>query len=62
MDVSDYMFGSILAVSESDVVLSAVLGLAVILMYGLFFNRLFAISYDEVNCPGHGHQRFVYSS
>lgn len=54
MDVSDYMFGSILAVSESDVVLSVVLGLAVILMYGLFFNRLFAISYDEVNAQATG--------
>ena len=54
IDVSGYMFGSILAMTESDVYLSAGLSALVLLMYGLLFNRLFAITYDEVNARATG--------
>ncbi|MCR5228785.1 MAG: metal ABC transporter permease [Solobacterium sp.] len=46
-DVCNYMFGSILAMSRSDVVLSVVLALAVIVLYVIFYHRIFAVTFDE---------------
>ena len=46
-DVCNYMFGSILAMSSSDLYLSIVLGIAVLTLYVLFFNRIFAVTFDE---------------
>lgn len=47
IDVKSYMFGSILSVNESDMLLSILLSCAVIILFILLFNRLFAVSYDE---------------
>ena len=46
-DVCNYMFGSILAMSSSDLYLSIVLSIAVLALYVLFFNRIFAVTIDE---------------
>ena len=46
-DVDSYMFGSILAMDRSDVALSAGLSAAVLLLFVLFYHRLFAITFDE---------------
>ena len=46
-DSYNYMFGSILAMKKSDVILSVLLSLALIAIYGVFYNRLFLISFDE---------------
>jgi len=54
IDVTSYMFGSIIALSKTDVWLSAALSLVVIALYALLFNRLFAITYDEVNARATG--------
>ncbi|MDF2821679.1 MAG: transporter [Clostridiales bacterium] len=47
VDVSDYMFGSIFAISKNDVYLSVALSIAVIILYVLFYNKIFAITFDE---------------
>lgn len=47
IDVYNYMFGSILAMSWSDVVLSVILSIILIIIYIVFYNRLFSITYDE---------------
>ncbi len=47
VDVYNYMFGSILAMSWSDVILSVVLSIILIIVYMIFYNRLFSITYDE---------------
>lgn len=47
IDVNSYMFGSILALQEGDVVLSVISSLAVIILYVLFYNRIFAVTFDE---------------
>ena len=60
IDVSGYMFGSILAMTQTDVWLSAGLSALVLLMYGLMFNRLFAITYDEVNARATGINVIMY--
>ncbi len=46
-DVSHYMFGSILAMTKSDVILSVVLSICVVLVYLLFYDKIFAVTFDE---------------
>ena len=46
-DVSSYMFGSILAMSREDVILSAALSAAVLILFAVFYHKLFAVTFDE---------------
>ncbi|MBQ6811321.1 MAG: metal ABC transporter permease, partial [Firmicutes bacterium] len=46
-DVYGYMFGSILAMSNSDVVLSIILSVVVLLLFVLFYHKIFAVTFDE---------------
>lgn len=46
-DVSNYMFGSILVMTKADVYLCVALSLAVLILYVLCYNRIFAITFDE---------------
>lgn len=46
-DVSHYMFGSILAMDKDDVVLSVVLSVLVLVTFIVFYNRIFAVTFDE---------------
>lgn len=46
-DVCNYMFGSILAMSKSDVYLSVTLSIVVLILYVFFYNKIFAITFDE---------------
>ena len=47
IDVYNYMFGSILAMSRDDVRLSVVLAAAVLTLYVIFYHKIFAITFDE---------------
>lgn len=46
-DVYNYMFGSILSLSKEDATLSIVLCAVVLLLFVLFYPRLFAVTFDE---------------
>lgn len=46
-DVSHYMFGSILAMNKSDVILSVVLSVIVIAAFIILYNRIFSVTFDE---------------
>ncbi|MCL2873726.1 MAG: metal ABC transporter permease [Defluviitaleaceae bacterium] len=46
-DVCNYMFGSILAVSRDDMWLSIALAVVVLALFVLFYNKIFAITFDE---------------
>ena len=46
-DVDNYMFGSVLAMNRTDVALSAVLSVAVLVLFVLYYHKLFAITFDE---------------
>ncbi|MDR3284535.1 MAG: metal ABC transporter permease [Treponema sp.] len=46
-DVNSYLFGSILAVRQSDVWLSAALGAAVLALFALCYHQIFAVTFDE---------------
>ena len=47
VDVMNYMFGSILAMSQADVILSVSLSAVVLVLFLLFCNRIFAVTFDE---------------
>lgn len=47
IDVNSYMFGSILALQQEDVLLSVISSLTVIVLYVLFYNKIFAVTFDE---------------
>jgi zinc transport system permease protein len=46
-DVCNYLFGSILAMSKSDVYLSIALSVTVLALFILFYHKLFAVTFDE---------------
>lgn len=47
VDVYNYMFGSILAMSQSDVYLSVAVAASALILYALSYNRIFAVTFDE---------------
>lgn len=47
IDLNSYLFGSIVSVSGSDVVISVILTLIVLLMFVFFYTKIFAITFDE---------------
>ena len=46
-DVDNYMFGSVLAMTKTDVALAVVLCIAVLTLFVLFYHKLFAVTFDE---------------
>ena len=46
-DVNNYMFGSILSMSHSDAVVGVIACVALIILFVLFYNRIFAVTFDE---------------
>ena len=47
VDMSSYMFGSILAMDNGDVILSIGLSVMVLCLFAIFYNRIFAVTFDE---------------
>ena len=45
-DLNSYMFGSILAISTSDMILSVIVSSVVLLLYVLFYHPLFSVTFD----------------
>lgn len=46
-DVCSYMFGSILAMSTEDVVLSIILSIVVLILFSVCYHNIFAVTFDE---------------
>lgn len=61
-DIYNYMFGSILSMNETDVTLSIVLSMIVLSMYFLFYNKIFAITFDESFAQATGIKTSYYNS
>lgn len=60
-DVCNYMFGSILAMSKSDVTLSVWLCGAVLVLYVLFYHKIFAVTFDEAFSSATGVRTGLYN-
>lgn len=61
-DLVSYMFGSILAMRETDVVLSLVLSVAVLILFVFFYNKIFAVTFDETFARATGKKTAVYNT
>ncbi|MHC6202737.1 metal ABC transporter permease [Breznakiellaceae bacterium SP9] len=60
-DVCNYLFGSILAMSKSDVYLSIILSVTVLTLFIVFYNKLFAITFDETFAKATGVKAGIYN-
>ena len=61
-DVSSYLFGSILAMKMSDVYLTVVLLTIVLLLFVLFYNKVFAVTFDETFARAGGTNVGLYNT
>lgn len=61
-DIYNYMFGSILSMSVSDVVLSLILSAIVLSLYSLFYHQIFAVTFDENFARATGVKAGAYNS
>lgn len=60
-DLDSYLFGSILAISESDVVISVVLAVLVLVLFVFFYTKIFAITFDENFAKATGTKAGMYN-
>lgn len=61
VDIYNYMFGSILTMSEKDVVVSAVLSVVVISIFLIFYHEIFAVTFDENFAKATGTKVGIYN-
>lgn len=62
IDIESYMFGSIVAVTGSDVILSVLLTVVTIAIYVLFYHRIFAVTFDENYLRAGGERIWLYNA
>jgi zinc transport system permease protein len=60
-DVCNYLFGSILAMNKADVTLSIALSAVVLVMFLLFYNKIFAVTFDETYARATGVRSGLYN-
>lgn len=60
-DVCNYMFGSILSLSKADVWLSVILSALVLILFVLFYSKIFAVTFDESFSRAVGTRAGVYN-
>jgi len=60
-DVYNFLFGSILAMSRNDVLLSVILSVVVLLLFIFFYHRIFAVTFDESFARATGTKAGVYN-
>ena len=60
-DVNNYLFGSVLAMSVSDVRLSVVLALIILTLFLVFYRPIFAVTFDETFARATGKHAEAYN-
>jgi zinc transport system permease protein len=60
-DVYNYMFGSILVMNVDDVYLSVVLSVVVLILFIVFYNKIFAVTFDESFAKATGTKSNLYN-
>lgn len=62
VDLFSYLFGSILSISQTEVIISTALSFLVILVITLFYNELLSITFDEDSAKASGiNSKFIKS-
>ncbi|MDR2400506.1 MAG: metal ABC transporter permease [Deferribacteraceae bacterium] len=60
-DVCNYMFGTILTTSKSDVYISVISAITVLAVYIIFYNKIFAVTFDETFAKAAGSNAGFYN-
>lgn len=60
-DVCNFMFGSILVMKSTDVVISIVLSITILILFIFFYNKIFAITFDENYAQATGTNIEIYN-
>lgn len=60
-DVNNYLFGSVLAMSEADVQLSVWLAAVVLTLFAVFYRKIFAVTFDETFARATGERAELYN-
>ena len=61
-DVCNFMFGSILAMSQSDVYLSVLVSIVVAILFVLYYRKLFLVTFDEEFAKASGLKASQYTN
>lgn len=62
VNISNYMFGNMFTISRADAIFSIIVCAAVILLYGLFYHKLFAVTFDETFARASGTPVSLYNT
>lgn len=60
-DMNSYLFGSILSMSERDMWFSIVLSVIVLALFIVFYNKIFAVTFDESFAKATGTKAGIYN-
>lgn len=61
-DLNSYLFGSILATTNADAIMCAILAVIVIAIFVLFYNNIFAVTFDETFSRATGLKTNIYNT
>ena len=60
-DLNSYLFGSILATSKEDAILAVILAVIIIVSFFIFYNKIFAVTFDDDFAKATGTPTNVYN-
>ena len=60
-DLISYLFGSILATSKEDAILAVILAVIIIVSFFIFYNKIFAVTFDDDFAKATGTPTNVYN-
>ena len=60
-DVTSFMFGSILAISKADLIVSVILAMVVVSLFVIFYNKIFLVTFDENFATASGIKANLYN-
>ena len=60
-DLNSYLFGSILSMSEKDMWFCIILSVIVLVLFVLFYNKIFAVTFDENFAKATGTKAGIYN-
>ena len=60
-DINSYLFGSIIAMDTGDVVFCSILSVFILIMFVFFYNKIFAVTFDENFARATGTKAGVYN-
>lgn len=60
-DINSYLFGSILSMTDNDVMLCIILSIIVLVLFIFFYHRIFAVTFDESFAKATGTKAKIYN-